>query len=131
MLQLIYISSPSRTVAIDLASILRVSRQNNARDGITGLLYFDGNRFLQALEGPEAAVEAAYERIRPDLRHRAPVVLSRRSIEAREFGDWEMAHRENAADAADFLARIDMLTRDASPSIRATFDGLARVQRAA
>ena len=131
MLQLVYISSPSRTVAIDIASILRTSRRNNARDGITGLLYFDGNRFLQVLEGPEAAVEAAYERIRPDVRHRAPVVLSRREVDAREFGEWDMAHRESQADAADFLGRIEVLTRNASPSVRATFDGLARVQRAA
>ncbi len=55
MLQLVYVSSvvghPSD------AEILEVSRRNNARDGIAGLLYSHGDRYLQVLEGPSEKVE--------------------------------------------------------------------------
>ncbi len=131
MLQLVYISSPVGLSAGDIAGILAASRRNNARAGITGLLYADGTRFLQALEGPEDAVEETFARIKRDPRHRALVSLSRKNVEHREFGNWEMAERRPGSEADAFLAKIDNLTRDASPSVRGTFSGLAAVRRAA
>jgi len=129
MLQLVYISSA--TAVTEGPSILSTSRRNNARDGITGLLYADGIRFLQALEGPEAAVEAAFERIRHDPRHRAIVVLSRRTVDAPEFGQWDMAQRGPADSGDAFLRRLDRLIADVAPGVRGTFEGFAKVRRAA
>ena len=129
MLQLIYISSAVGKP--DHGDILAVSRRNNRRDGVTGLLYADGFRFLQALEGPEDRVEAAYERIKADKRHRAAVILSRRTIEAREFGEWEMAERSPGEHAEQFLVRVERLVAGADANVRATFDGLAQLRRAA
>lgn len=132
MLQLVYVSSVSPKAApIDAAAILAASRANNARDGITGLLYSDSARFLQALEGPAEQVEAAFERIRRDPRHRAIVLLSRRTIDAREFGDWSMAHRTAGTDGERFIARIGELAADAAADVRATFEGFVKVRRAA
>ena len=94
MLQLVYISTargPVDRALID--SILTASRRNNARVGVTGLLVSGGRRFLQALEGPEAAVRATYARIKADPRHLGLVQLSARQVDARAFGDWEMAHQ--------------------------------------
>lgn len=129
MLQLVYISTAVGDVA--LTPILAASRRNNARAGVTGLLYADQRRFLQALEGEAEAVEQAYARIALDPRHRALVVLSRRTIASREFGPWAMAQRVPGADDAAFIARLDALIANASPSVRATFDGFARLRRAA
>jgi hypothetical protein len=132
MLQLVYVSSATPNAApADPAAILAVSRTNNRRDSITGLLYSDGTRFLQALEGPADKVEAAFARIKQDERHRAVVILSRREIDAREFGDWEMAHRMPGADADRFIARVSELAANASPNVRATFESFAQVRRAA
>jgi hypothetical protein len=131
MLQLVYISS-SVDRGTDLTeAILATSRRNNARDGITGLLYADGTRFLQVLEGEPAKVEAAFARIKPDVRHRGVVVLSRRTVATREFGAWDMAARAPNGDGEAFVARIDGLLANASPSVRGTFEGLAAVRRAA
>lgn len=127
MLQLVYISTAVGTP--DTATILRTSRRNNGRDNITGLLYADGVRFLQALEGPEDAVDGAYQRIKLDPRHKAQVVLSRRSVETREFGNWQMAERQPGQDGEEFLNRVDLLAAGATPSVRATFDSFARVRR--
>ena len=129
MLQLVYISSSVGQPTN--AEILAVSRRNNARDGITGLLYGDGVRFMQVLEGPDDQVEAAYARIRLDPRHRAAVVLSRRVVTVRRVGPWDMAARAPGEEGEAFLARVDALVARADANVRATFDGFARVRRAA
>ena len=131
MLQLVYISSAHPAGSVDVAPILDVSRRNNVRQGLSGLLYADGRRFLQVLEGEAEAVEAAFTRISADPRHRAVVVLSRRTIAVREFGEWAMAHRAPSDDADAFIARIDALAEGAAPAVRATFSSLARFRRAA
>lgn len=131
MYQLVYISSATPGEAISVGDILIASRRNNTRDGITGLLYSNGKRFLQALEGPEDKVLAAMARIQGDKRHRAVVVLSRRAIEAREFGDWAMAHGGGDADDAAMIARIEKLVENAAPDVRATFESFCKLRRAA
>lgn len=130
MLQLVYISSPDTAQGpVDAPTILRTSRRNNRRDGITGLLFTDGTRFLQAIEGPTDAVNAAFARIKADPRHRAVVVLSERDIEAREFGDWEMAERVPGDEGTEFIERVKQLARQASIGVRGTFEGLAQLKR--
>ena len=131
MLQLVYVSSVNRSLPASPIALLAQARRNNHRDSITGLLYSDGARFLQVLEGPEDRVEAAYARIQQDSRHRALVQLSRRTIGAREFGDWDMAHYTPGDDADAFIARIGDLVGGASPEVRGTFQGFAQVRRAA
>ena len=59
------------------------------------------------------------------------MVLSRRDIVAREFGPWEMEERGPDADSAALMTRINTLLAGADASTRATFDGLARLHRAA
>jgi hypothetical protein len=131
MRQLVYISSLKRQAVADPVAILSQSRRNNARARVTGLLFFDGKRFLQALEGDDAAVDATFARIQQDDRHHALVVLSSREIERREFGEWAMAFDEPGAATGDALARIEKLTAGADPVVRATFEGFAKVRRAA
>ncbi len=129
MFQLVYISSAVGSPVT--GEVLDVSRRNNARDGITGLLYFDGRRFLQALEGDRLAVERAYARITADPRHRAPVVLSRGDVAQRAFGEWTMAERAPGQEGEAFVAQVSALVANASPAIRATFDSFVQVRRAA
>ncbi|MEH3047150.1 BLUF domain-containing protein [Sphingomonas adhaesiva] len=129
MFQLVYISSA--VGSLHTREVLDVSRRNNARDGITGLLYFDGRRFLQALEGERLAVERTYARILTDRRHRAAVVLSRTEVAQREFGAWTMAERAPGVDGDAFVAQVSALVANASPAVRATFDGFVQVRRAA
>jgi hypothetical protein len=132
MLQLVYISTARGAVmASDLQRILGASRRNNARDGISGLLFFDGVRFLQALEGEEAAVTTAFERIKPDPRHSGVVVLSRREVAKREFGDWAMASRTALEGESEMLDRVAALVADASPMVQATFTSFAEFRRKA
>jgi hypothetical protein len=130
MLQLIYVSTGTGVPKLT-SEILEVSRRNNLRDGITGLLYSDEKRFLQALEGPEHAVEAALARITDDKRHRAIVTLSRRTVDRREFGSWSMAHRMPDQSGDVFLARVGQLLENTSANVRATFEGFVKLRVAA
>jgi hypothetical protein len=59
LLQLVYASRPFGFDAGTLTAILFDARRCNTRDGITGALICRDDLFLQLLEGPEAAVEAA------------------------------------------------------------------------
>ena len=92
LLQLIYASRPFGFDGVMLTAILFDARRCNTRDDITGALICRDDLFLQLLEGPEAAVEAAYTRIRRDDRHIEVRELLRREIadDARMFGQWAM-----------------------------------------
>lgn len=98
LVHLVYVSSASRLFRPeDLADILAVSRRNNARAGITGLLLYAGGTIIQALEGPPSAVDEAYARIGRDDRHRGAQVLLREPTAERSFPEWAMGFRDVGA----------------------------------
>ena len=133
MHQLTYISTARKGLAeADLDLILAASRRNNDVANITGLLVYDGVRFLQALEGEKAAIEAAFLRIKADPRHRAAVMLSVREIASREFGNWAMAcERVSATQGGKTVAEmVDALVMNIpDPNTRASFTSFARIDR--
>jgi len=90
MLQLTYASRPFGFDQAILAGILLDARRCNARDDITGALIVRQDLFLQLLEGPADAVEAAYQRIARDDRHIEVRPLTRRQTDKRLFAEWAM-----------------------------------------
>jgi Sensors of blue-light using FAD len=78
-------------VTAQIEQILATSRRNNEKVGVTGALMFSEGFFGQVLEGPEAAVEATFERIQRDPRHGDVSLLDFQSIEKRHFDNWSMA----------------------------------------
>ncbi|MET0747733.1 MAG: BLUF domain-containing protein [Rhizobium sp.] len=71
--------------------ILATSRRNNEKVGVTGALMFSEGFFGQVLEGPQAAVEATFERIQRDARHSDVSLLQFEQIEKQQFENWSMA----------------------------------------
>lgn len=131
MRQLLYISSKTSGETLHMAALLGQSRRNNEAVGVTGLLYTDGARFLQVLEGEPSAIETTFQRIKRDQRHKAVVVLSDKDVAAREFGNWSMAHQQPQEEQDDFDRRIDKMLATASDNVRGTFSGLIAARRAA
>ena len=131
LFQLIYISSARPgTTAADCAEILAASRRNNGRVGVSGLLLFNGKRFLQALEGSEAEVRHIFDRVGADPRHRAVVTLSAKAIDEREFGEWTMAYEDIANPGAPALEQVTRSLLDkAGPSTRALFETTVEMHR--
>ena len=76
--------------ASDLEDIHRTARDQNALDGITGLLVFNGTHFLQIVEGSEMAIDELIERLRKHPRHTGCQIRDRRKVEARSFPEWSM-----------------------------------------
>ena len=83
--------APDADAAVEIRTILDVSRRNNGSGGVSGALMFNAGLFAQALEGGLAAVEATFERIQCDARHDEVRILQFEPVAARRFDAWSMA----------------------------------------
>ena len=71
LVRLMYASRATEPVRHDsLQAILKKSTGNNPGAGVTGVLCFSGEIFLQVLEGGRSQVSTLYNRIAQDPRHR-------------------------------------------------------------
>jgi hypothetical protein len=89
-----------------VADILLTSRRNNDESEVTGVLLATDHNFSQVLEGERQAVEATYERIARDPRHKDIVLILYESIEVRRFPDWAMAYIGPSQSAEQAVARV-------------------------
>jgi hypothetical protein len=88
--QIVYASRPFGFDASVLDDILTISRRRNCQGDITGTLICRSYMYLQLLEGPDAAVQATYERIKADDRRLELNLLISRVITKRLFPTWAM-----------------------------------------
>src|SRR5512134_1469440 len=91
LVRLLYASRATQplTVAVH-ESILEQSRTHNPRLGITGVLCFSDDLFMQVLEGGRDEVCELYNTIVRDDRHQNVRILSFEEIRERRFGNWTM-----------------------------------------
>lgn len=100
-----HIAGDDTTFEAHVDDILSKSRENNARDGITGALMFNSGCFAQVLEGPLDKVEEAFERIQQDERHGDVSLLAMEPIASRSFPNWAMGFvGASGVDARRFAA---------------------------
>ncbi|MET4576801.1 BLUF domain-containing protein [Ottowia thiooxydans] len=89
-----------------VGAIVKQARILNANAGVTGVLGFDGERFVQYAEGPPDAIGALITALASDKRH---VDFDLRSqghgIAERKFSDWQMGY----ADFEEFPFDISCL----------------------
>jgi hypothetical protein len=74
----------------ELVAILKKSKVNNPKAGVTGVLCFSEGIFMQVLEGGRTAVNQLYNRIAADPRHSDVVLLHYDEIAERRFAGWSM-----------------------------------------
>lgn len=92
--QLIYASTANHAFTPhETRELLAHSRERNAIAGVTGILLYHDESFLQVLEGAKETVDALYARIERDPRHFAVTALWKGMIEHREFPEFAMAFR--------------------------------------
>ena len=77
-------------IKTDLNDIYQTSSKNNRNVGISGVLLFYEDRFLQALEGRRSDLENLMAKIQKDPRHKNVVRIIDKSIDERTFEDWNM-----------------------------------------
>ena len=114
---LVYMSSPTREMDDEeVQELLRRAKQNNDRDGITGILIHTRRRYLQCLEGEEARVEAAFARISLDRRHRAIIRLQSGTIDRRQFPGWALASKM-AVNGGSLKEIVEPLVRNCGRAV--------------
>ncbi len=105
--RLVYTSArSSRCTDKDIEEILEISRKNNSKLGITGILIHTKDRFLQVLEGDKDKVMALYEKIDKDDRHGGSSMRYCEPVKGRHFIDWDMAGKKVDEDKIQFKTNL-------------------------
>lgn len=119
MFQYLYISTAPDLSLGKVDAILETSRRNNQALGVTGLLLYNGNNFMQLLEGEPSALSALMRRIGTDSRHSGVSMLHSGKVAERICGEWAMKRLyfgDNYAERheklnQDLPAALDSLVR--------------------
>lgn len=91
LVRLLYASRAIDNHSADLVnSIMAQARIHNPPQGLTGILCYSGDIFIQALEGGRTAVNSLYAHILRDKRHCDVQILQYEEITERRFGGWTM-----------------------------------------
>jgi hypothetical protein len=91
LVRLLYASRAAKPqTAKAVAAILTECQRNNPARGITGVLCYSDDIYLQVLEGGRDAVCETFNAIVRDARHESVRLLSFEEISERRFGGWSM-----------------------------------------
>jgi len=114
LIHCIYASAASRDFATEeLAELLRLARENNAKLGLTGMLLYAEGSFFQVLEGQEDVVDTLYVKIKRDKRHDNVALIIKEPIEERYFDDWTMGfYKVSRDELAGILGVNDFFRND-------------------
>lgn len=92
MHHLIYLSQATRPLSAKaLTCLVEQARPANERQHLTGALIYSNKRFIQLLEGEQAALDAVYARISRDPRHQHLYKVAHYPIATRQFANWSLA----------------------------------------
>jgi hypothetical protein len=106
LVRLLYASRSAQPLTASLVdSVLEKSRANNPRQGITGILCFSEDLFIQVLEGGRDEVCELFNAIVRDDRHRNVRILIYEEIRERRFGGWTMGQVNIARVNASLLLK--------------------------
>jgi hypothetical protein len=119
--RLVYTSARKSTCTDgEVEKILKVSRENNSKLGITGILIYTKDRFLQVLEGEKEKVMTLYHKIERDERHGGSIMRFNEPVSKRYFTDWDMAGKMINEDRLKFHTAI---TKEKWNLYRSMMDG--------
>ena len=114
-----------------LKALMDDAARFNRGAGVTGVLLFDGERFLQYMEGPEDGLNVAYSRVLGATSHTGLIELQRGRVGNRRLPFWPMRWLPTQPEQLKSLARADwsgfaQRTGDDAPTETA-MDVLARL----
>lgn len=91
LVRLLYASRAVAPLTAEIVeSILEQSRWHNIPAGITGMLCYSDDLFIQVLEGSRQNVSEVYNKIVRDTRHNEVQLLIFEEIAERRFSNWTM-----------------------------------------
>lgn len=120
MRQFVYISTAKAGIGEgDVDEMVQSALRNNRQFDITGFLVFNGQNFLQLIEGPGEALRGLMAMLYADPRHEGIVQLAALEIEERSCADWVMQRirlSDDKAGRGELLA--GMLPPALDPAVR-------------
>ena len=91
LIELTYVSEPAQAMSfLGLMRLLYHSYSNNQALGITGVLIYENDRFGQVIQGKADQIDALWNRIQKDQRHKNARLIDRKPISERTFSKWTM-----------------------------------------
>lgn len=107
-------------VAVELGAVLTKAKENNRRDGITGVLLLYQERVLELLEGQRDTVSSRYMRIASDARHHDVTLFSLAPVPERAFVDWRAGRLPSTPSVEARLAELfeELGQREGLPNAR-------------
>lgn len=91
MIRLVYVSTCADNVDFaDIQSLLSAAERRNPEHGISGMLCWSGEFFLQCIEGDRASVTQCFARILTDKRHHSIELILSAPTSVRWFSQWGM-----------------------------------------
>jgi len=101
---LVYSSQIAPNLSLDrVDDLARDAGRFNVQAGVTGVLLFDGVRFLQYIEGPEDGLNVVYARILSSTSHFEIKELAQGFIIGRRFPYWSMRLVPADGEDLDFV----------------------------
>lgn len=109
LVRLIYYSTASSGLSLtDVKQILTTARENNQKLGVCGMLCYDNQYFLQALEGDRSVVSELFVSIADDPRHDEVVIVSFDYVEEPNFESWQMGYAGSNSLLPTLLAKLKL-----------------------
>lgn len=106
LVRLTYVSrSTNKIDGAGFKQILEHAQSQNSRRGITGMLCFNSDLFLQTIEGSRPVINALYTRLVADPRHTDVQLIELVEIPRREWGQWSMGYAVAAAANREVFLR--------------------------
>lgn len=104
--RLVYYSQRNPSEELNVDDLIETCKRNNARQNLTGMLHYNGDHFIQVVEGGRVEVSSLYHRIVRDPRHSNIILLSVEDVRERMFPKWAMGlHQGMDAQTRDVFLR--------------------------
>lgn len=116
--QLVYVSKRNANCTEEeITDILEACKKNNPGLGITGILMYNENKFIQLVEGDSRTIMNLYDKIKDDSRHSNCIMVSLSPIKEKTFPSWHMGSKNVSDNVMDYDTQI-------SAEHKRTFDNI-------
>ena len=110
LVELSYLSEAVSDMSfLGLMRLLESARAFNQKNGITGILFYDNQQFIQVIEGERSAIMKTWKRIQDDKRHHRIELLEIKEISERIYPDWLLRFYGGESLVRDYPALAEMV----------------------
>jgi len=89
----------------DLKAILKTAQMSNLNSGITGMLCFNKQFFLQTIEGSRPQISKLYNKLTADNRHYDLQIIEFVEIKSRKWPQWSMDYATPTSQNRDIFLK--------------------------